>query len=112
MVIQAVVMVFIEVDLGTLGHIYGDRLFQHCTSLTKIILRNTQKVCTASQSNFKVVDENCYHFTGTVDSEYNPNGLKDGKIYVPDALVDSYKTSQYWSNVAEFIVGLSELQGE
>ena len=99
-----------KVDLGILERISGNCLFQHCTSLTKIILRNTQKVCTASQSDFKVVDENCYHFTGTVNSEYNPNGLKDGKIYVPDALVDSYKTSQYWSNVAEFIVGLSELQ--
>ena len=51
----------------------------------------------------------CYHFTGTRNSKYNPNGLKDGRIYVPDDKVAQLKKATNWSTYASIIVGLSEL---
>ena len=52
---------------------------------------------------------NCYHFTGTTDANYNPQGLKDGRIYVPDDKVDALKTASGWSTYADIIVPLSTL---
>ena len=52
---------------------------------------------------------NCYHFTGTTNSTYNPQGLKDGRIYVPDDKVDALKTATNWSTYADIIVPLSTL---
>lgn len=43
---------------------------------------------------------NCYHFHGTVNANYNPNGLKDGFIYVPRKFVESYKVATNWSAFA------------
>ena len=34
---------------------------------------------------------------GTVNTKYNPNGLKDCYIYVPSALIDSYKAATNWT---------------
>ena len=50
----------------------------------------------------------CYHFYGTTDATYNPNGLKDGRIYVPDDKVASLKTATNWSVFADIIKPLSE----
>ena len=52
---------------------------------------------------------NCYHFYGTVNTDYNPNGLKDGRIYVPDDKVEALKTATNWSVYADIIVPLSTL---
>lgn len=52
---------------------------------------------------------NCYHFTGTTNATYNPQGLKDGRIYVPDDKVDALKTATNWSRYADIIVPLSTL---
>ena len=54
--------------------------------------------------------EHCYHFTGTVNSYYNPDGLKDGRIYVPDNMVDSLKSATNWSAYADIIISLSSLE--
>ena len=56
--------------------------------------------------------DKCYHILGTVDATYNPEGLKDGYIYVPDALVDSYKKATNWVTYADQIKPLSELPTE
>ena len=52
---------------------------------------------------------NCYHFTGTTDADYNPQGLKDGRIYVPDDKVEELKVATNWSVYADIIVPLSTL---
>ena len=52
---------------------------------------------------------NCYHFLGTVNTTYNPDGLKDGRIYVPDNMVESLKSATNWSAYADIIVPLSTL---
>ena len=98
-------------NIGTAAFAYGDMItasfsaltyisglvFQHCYYLTTLILRNTTQVCTlASTSAFT----SCYHYHGTVHSTYNPDGLKDGYIYVPASLIDSYKAATNWSTFA------------
>lgn len=74
-------------------------------SLTKLILRNATKVPALNTNAFST----CYHFTGTTDATYNPTGAKDGRIYVPDAMVNSFKAGTNWSTYADVIVPLSTL---
>lgn len=77
----------------------------NCKSLTKLIIRNMVSIPTLSSNAFN----NCYHFTGTTNATYNPQGLKDGRIYVPDDKVDALKTATNWSTYADIIVPLSTL---
>ena len=77
-----------------------------CKSLTKLIIRNMNSIPKLNTNAFN----GCYHFTGTTDPTYNPQGLKDGRIYVPDDKVDALKTASGWSTYADIIVGLSTLQ--
>ena len=77
----------------------------NCYSLTKLIIRNMNTIPTLKSSVFN----GCYHFTGTTDSTYNPQGLKDGRIYVPDDKVDALKKATSWSTYANIIVPLSTL---
>ena len=77
-----------------------------CYSLTKLIIRNMTTIPELNSNAFN----NCYHFTGTTNATYNPQGLKDGRIYVPDDKVDALKTASGWSTYADIIVPLSTLQ--
>ena len=85
-----------------------NKLAGNCNSLTKFIIRKMAKIPILNANAF----ENCYHFTGTVNATYNPDGLKDGRIYVPDNMVDSLKTATNWSTYADIIVPLSTLMEE
>ena len=78
----------------------------NCCSLTKFIIRNMTTIPSIGTSIFG----NCYHFTGTTNETYNPQGLKDGRIYVPDDKVNELKTATNWSEYADIIVPLSTLQ--
>jgi hypothetical protein len=51
---------------------------------------------------------NCYHSYGTTNATYNPEGLKDGAIYVPDDKVEALKVATNWSTFADIIKPLSE----
>lgn len=95
-----------QIDVFGVAQNASSSFVENCYSLTKIILRAPGTIITMSQEPWKI--STCYHFTGTVNATYNPNGLKDGKIYVPDNLVEEIKTK--WSNYAEFIVPLSTLE--
>ena len=86
------------------GYSYG--FAQDCYSLTKLIIRNMTSIPVLKANAFN----NCYHFTGTTNETYNPQGLKDGRIYVPDDKVDALKTASGWSTYADIIVPLSTLQ--
>ena len=77
----------------------------NCYSLTKLIIRNMTTIPALASNAFT----NCYHFTGRIDSNYNPQGIKDGKIYVPDDKVDELKAAKNWSTYADIIVPLSTL---
>ena len=77
----------------------------NCYSLTKLIIRNMTTIPPLISNAFT----NCYHFTGTTNATYNPQGLKDGRIYVPDDKVEELKTATNWSVYADIIVPLSTL---
>ena len=80
--------------------------FSNCYSLKKLIIRNMTTALRLQSTTFT----RCYHFTGTLDTTYNPNGLKDGRIYVPDNMVDTLKSATNWSKYADIIVPLSTLE--
>lgn len=82
-----------------------DYFANYCYSLTKLIIRNMTALPKISSNAFT----SCYHFTGTTNETYNPQGLKDGRIYVPDDKVDALKTATNWSVYADIIVPLSTL---
>lgn len=62
------------------------RLFQNCSSLTALVLRNTNALCTLSNVNV---------FQGTPFE----SGGTGGTVYVPSALIESYKTATNWSTL-------------
>lgn len=84
----------------------SDSFANYCCSLTKLIIRNMDSIPKLNTYAFN----GCYHFTGTTNATYNPQGLKDGRIYVPDDKVDALKTATNWSTFADIIVPLSTLQ--
>ena len=97
-----------KIDLPVLEQL-NPSLFGYCYSLKTVILRKDDAVVPlANVSAF----EGCSHILGTVEETYNPEGLKDGYIYVPDALVDEYKAADNWSTYADQIKPLSELPTE
>ena len=69
--------------------IYTDDFARDCYSLTKLIIRNMDTIPKLDGNAFT----NCYHFIGKVNADYNPEGLKDGRIYVPDDKVEALKTA-------------------
>lgn len=69
-----------KLDIG-LAQSVGTYAFSNCTSLETIIVRRTAGVATLSSSSFN-------------SAEF------DGYIYVPAALMDSYKAANYWKTYA------------
>lgn len=91
-----------EIDLPCVTEM-GSYAFRYGYSLKAVILRKPV-VCTIGSSPFM----NCYHLYGTTDSTYNPDGLADGYIYVPNAVVDSYKSHAVWGVLANQIRALED----
>lgn len=85
----------LTIDLPAVTNIVSS-MFYDCRRLTTIILRSETMCSLAATSAFG----NCYHFYGTTHGTYNPNGDKDGYIYVPAALVEDYKAATNWSTFA------------
>ena len=81
-----------RVELPMVRTIYN-AAFRNCSKLEKLILRRNEVV--------KADGINTFLNTGIA------NGT--GYVYVPDDLVDSYKTATNWSNYASQIKPLSEL---
>lgn len=69
--------------------------FNGCFKLTTLVLRSEAVATLASTNAFT----NCHHLLGTTNSTFNPDGLHDGYVYVPSALVESYKSATNWSSL-------------
>ena len=68
-------------------------VFSSCYVLRALLLRRDSVVTGSASSAFS----HCYRFLGTVNSKHNPDGLRDGYIYVPRALIEDYKVATNWS---------------
>lgn len=79
-------------NLGTDTGIYGNA-FKTCTSLEKVIIRGTD-VCRLAGTNAFA--------ESSIDSG-------TGYVYVPDNLVEDYKTASNWATYASQIKPISEL---
>ena len=91
-----------ELDLPNIKYI-GSYAFSNCYSLIKVFIGNE---CVLSSTN---AFNNCYHILGTKNTTYNPEGLKDGYIYVPASLLAHCKGS--WGNlIATQIIGHENLE--
>jgi hypothetical protein len=73
-----------HVDCGQLGSITA-QTFASCTALKALILRKTSSICTLSNAN------------GVSGSGI---GKGTGYVYVPSALIETYKTATNWSTFA------------
>ena len=90
-----------KADLSSVTRIAGNA-FAMCHSLTSLIIRSNG-IATLSNTN---VFSYCFHIQGTTNNKYNPNGDKDGYIYVPRALLSDtdaakdYRRATNWSTYA------------
>ena len=76
--------------------------FANCYKLTKVII-GTNKTTSPTLSNINAFD-GCHHITGTVNATYNPEGLKDGYIYVKADKVAEVRTATNWVTYATQIM--------
>ena len=83
------------------------KAFSDCYDLVKIFISQTDRVCSLSNKN---AFTNCYHILGETDQFYNPDGLKDGYIYVPASLLSQYKVAKNWTTYASQIIGHEYLE--
>lgn len=93
-----------KIDITKLSNGNNSSFAYNCYSLKTLIIRTMDTIPSLSSNAFT----NCYHFYGTRNNAYNPDGLKDGAIYVPDDKVESLKTATNWSVFADIIKPLSE----
>ncbi len=84
-----------RVELNSIENIQAYS-FYSCPKLTTLIIRTTTKVCSLANTN-----------------AFLSSGIENGTgfVYVPDDLVDDYKSATNWSTYANQIKGLSELEG-
>ena len=95
-----------EANLPKLTHI-STKAFSECYYLVKVFISQKASVCKLTNTN---AFDYCYHILGTKNSTYNPNGLKDGYIYVPASLLSQYKVAKNWTTYATQIIGHEYLE--
>ena len=79
-----------EANLPKLTYI-STKAFSECYELIKIFISQTDSVCSLGNKN---AFSYCYHILGETDQFYNPDGLKDGYIYVPASMLAQYKVAK------------------
>ena len=84
----------VTVDFHSLTNFNGDSVFAVCSELKALIIRNTESVVTLSGTNV---------FSS---STMGASGI--GYVYVPSALVETYKSATHWSSYASKIRALED----
>lgn len=80
--------------------------FKYCYSLIKVVIGiNNTTVATLNRTPiYYPAFSTCSHILGSVHENFNPDGLKDGYIYVPLSLVAKYRVTTDWSPYASQIM--------
>lgn len=86
------------VDLTSVTSFTGNP-FYSCYSLKNLVLRPNSVVSASSSTQLS----SCKHITGDTHSTYNPNGYKDGFIFVPSFQYTPYTANTNWSTYASQI---------
>ena len=76
---------------------YSQETCWNCYSLKAFIIRSFGSSYSFNTNCFG----SCYHFTGTQSTQYNPNGDKDGYIYVPRDMIETLSSATNWSTYAD-----------
>ena len=106
-----------SIDLPNVTSI-AEGAFTRCTSLTSIDLKNVTTLgndvfYNCSNLSTVIISTNQIITLGSLVFDNTPPiSNKTGYIYVPDSLVDSYKTATNWSTYASQIKPISELPQE
>ena len=82
-----------NVVLGSVTLIKGNNVFQNCPLFEALVITQDSSICALEKNT-------------AFDSSTIKNG--SGHIYVPDSLVEAYKTAENWSAYANKIKSLSE----
>lgn len=96
-----------KIDLtyyGITNSAYADSTFSNCYSLKALIIREFGEKYFIDTDTFN----KCYHILGTINATYNPNGAKDGYVYVPSTMVDKLKKAINWRDIADQIRALED----
>lgn len=102
---------------NSLNNVYA--MFQNCTELTEV---DISSICTTKINNSPLVFSGCSKLTKVIIDSPNvfpmtnvnfftgtPIEAGTGYVYVPDNLVNTYKTKTNWTTYASQIKGMSEL---
>ena len=92
-----------KIELPACAILSGSSVFQNCTSLSQLIF-GTSRTAVGFLSYTNT-------FVGTPMSDSSYLGYY-GSIYVPDSLVESYKSATNWVTYADRITGISNLPSE
>lgn len=92
-----------KIELPACARLSGSSVFQNCTSLSQLIF-GTSRTAVGFLSYTNT-------FVGTPMSDSSYLGYY-GSIYVPDSLVESYKSATNWVTYADRITGISNLPSE
>lgn len=87
----------VKCDLPAITSIGKSYAFNHCHALTALILRRSDAIVSLSNVN---------NFNETPIGK--PASLGNGYIYVPSALVDTYKAATNWSSFADYIRAIED----
>ena len=97
-----------SVTIGNSVTSIGNYAFHDCTSLTSVTIPDSITSIGASAfSNCRsLASVYCKPTTPPTGESYMfSNNASDRKIYAPTSSVNTYKTAQYWSEYADYIVG-------
>ena len=83
---------------------YSANMCDECYSLKAFVIRSFGTQYVLNSNSFS----KCVHILGITNSTYNPNGDKDGYIYVPRDMIETLSSATNWSTIATQLRALED----
>lgn len=87
-----------------------ENMFSNCRSLKTVVLNNDTEI--TQDVSLDGIFSDCFHFNGTQHDYYNPNGDRDGIIYVTDRLYDIYVENNRFGGYTDLLRPISQYTEE